>query len=115
MVESGVRHEGLGAEKLTAAETALVWAEGGVELNTVALVDLWLQVVVLPNNTELDDALWDGNDLEGGLVLWVLLEEGGVLEGGCELCECVRRKHYYEVAIQAYRCRPAQTLARRLG
>lgn len=109
MAECGRRHQKLGAEELTAGksiledlletqklengqvdswvetETALVWAEGGVELNTIALVDLWLQVVVLPNNTELDDALWDGNDLEGGLVLWVLLEEGGVFEGGCEL------------------------------
>ena len=66
-------------------ETALVWAEGAVELDTIALVDLWLEVVVLPNDAELDDALWDGNNLEGGLVLWVLLEERGVLEGGCEL------------------------------
>lgn len=63
------------------SETSLVWAEGGVELDTVAAVDLWLQVVVLPDNTELDDTLWDGDDLKGGLVFWVLLKERGVLEG----------------------------------
>jgi hypothetical protein len=67
------------------AEAALVWTKRGVELNTVAVVDLWLEVVVLPDDAELDDTLWDGDDLQGGLVLWVLLEEGGVLEGGGEL------------------------------
>lgn len=67
------------------AESSLVWAESAVELNSVAVVDLWLEVVVLPDNTELDDTLWDGDDLEGGLVLRVLLEKRRVLESGCEL------------------------------
>ena len=66
-------------------ESSLVWAEGAVELDSVAVVDLWLKVVVLPDNTELDDALWDGDDLEGGLVLWVPLEQRRVLEGGGQL------------------------------
>ena len=66
-------------------ESSLVWAEGAVELNSVAVVDLWLKVVVLPDNTELDDTLWDGNDLKSSLVLWVLLEERRVLESGGEL------------------------------
>lgn len=66
-------------------KSSLVWAEGAVELNSVAVVDLWLKVVVLPDNTELDDTLWDGNDLKSSLVLWVLLEERRVLEGGGEL------------------------------
>ena len=69
------------------AETALVRTEGRVELNAVALVDLALALVVLPDNAELDDALRDGGNLEGLLVLGVLLEEGRVLEGGDELCE----------------------------
>jgi predicted RNA-binding protein associated with RNAse of E/G family len=56
-------------------ETSLVWAEGRVELDSVTTVDLWLKVIILPDNTELDDALWDGDDLEGGLVFGVLLEE----------------------------------------
>lgn len=67
-------------------ETTLVWTEGGVVLDTETTVDLDLALVVLPDNTEVDDALWDGGDLQGLLVLWVLLEEGGVLEGGGKLC-----------------------------
>lgn len=67
------------------AETALVGTEGRVELHTVALLDLALALVVLPDDAELDDALGDGDDLEGFLVLWVLLEERGGLEGGDEL------------------------------
>lgn len=62
------------------SETTLVWAEGGVELNSVAAVDLDLVLVVLPDNAELDDALWDGDDLQGGLVLRVLFEESAVFE-----------------------------------
>jgi hypothetical protein len=67
-------------------ETTLVWAESRVELHTVALVDLALALVVLPDDAELDDALRDRGDLEGLLVLGVLLEEGGVLKGGDKLC-----------------------------
>lgn len=67
------------------AKSSLVWTEGAVELNSVTVVDLWLKIVVLPDNTELDDTLWDRNDLKSSLVLWVLLEERRVLEGGGEL------------------------------
>lgn len=67
-------------------ETALVGTESRVELHTVALVDLALALVVLPDDAELDDALGNGGDLEGLLVLGVLLEEGGVLKGGDKLC-----------------------------
>jgi hypothetical protein len=66
-------------------ETTLIWAEGRVELDAVALVDVALALVVLPDNAELDDALGDGNDFEGLLVLGVLLEDGGALEGGGKL------------------------------
>jgi hypothetical protein len=58
------------------AKAALVGAESAVELHTVATVDLGLQLVVLPDNAELDDALGNGNDLQGGLVFRVLFEEG---------------------------------------
>jgi hypothetical protein len=68
------------------AETALVWAEGRVELDSVAAVDLNLVLVVFPDNSELDDALRDGDDLEGGLVFGVLFKEGAVFEGGDQLC-----------------------------
>lgn len=67
-------------------ETALVGTESRVELHTIALVDLALALVVLPDNAELDDALGYRGDLKSLLVLWVLLEEGGALEGGDKLC-----------------------------
>lgn len=67
------------------AETALVGAQGRVELHTVALLDLALALVVLPDDAELDDALGDRDDFESFLVLGVLGEEGGGLEGGDEL------------------------------
>lgn len=69
------------------AETTLVRAESRIELNSISTIDLNLVLVVLPNNTELDDALGNGNDLEGGLVLGLLVEEGAVLEGRSQLCE----------------------------
>lgn len=67
------------------AQATLVWAEGTVELDTVGAVDLGLELVVFPDDAELDDTLWDGDDLQGGLVFGVLLEEGGVLEGRGQL------------------------------
>lgn len=67
-------------------KSALVRAESGVELHAVAFVDLALALVVLPDNAELDDALGNGDDLEGLLVFGVLLEERRGLEGGDELC-----------------------------
>lgn len=68
-------------------ETTLVGTEGRVELHTVTLVNLALALVVLPDDAELDDALGDGGNLEGLLVLGVLLKEGGGLKGGDELYE----------------------------
>jgi hypothetical protein len=62
-------------------ETAFVWAEGRVELDSVAAVDLHLVLIVLPDDTELDDTLGNGDDLEGSLVFGVLFEESAVVEG----------------------------------
>lgn len=56
------------------AQSALVRAESRVELDAVATVDAEGAGVVLPDNSELDDALGDRADLEGGAVLGVLLE-----------------------------------------
>jgi hypothetical protein len=67
------------------SETTLVRAKGGVELYSVSAVDLALALVIFPDNSELNDTLGDGGNLESLLVLWVLLEEGGVLEGGDQL------------------------------
>ena len=63
------------------SQSSLVWSKSAVELHTVSAVDLDLVLVIVPDDTELDDSFWDGNDLEGGTVFWVLLEKGGVLEG----------------------------------
>jgi hypothetical protein len=67
-------------------ETTLVGAEGGVELDTETAVDLDLTLIILPDNAELNNALGDGDDLEGLAVLRLLLEKSGVLEGRGELC-----------------------------
>jgi len=67
------------------SETALVWTESGVELDAVTAVDLWLVLVIFPDDTELDDSLWDGDDLQGGSVFGILLEKGGVFEGRDQL------------------------------
>ena len=102
------------------AETALVWAEGGVELDSVAAVDLDLVLVVFPDNSKLDDALRDGNDLEGGLVFGVLFEEGAVFEGGDQLCRvpcqpCPGGRIEKEGQVGSYLCTPARTRAREEG
>jgi len=71
------------------SETTLVWTQGRVELYTISAVDLNVVLVIFPDNTELDDALGDRDDLEGGLVFGVLFEECGVFEGRDQLCnEC---------------------------
>lgn len=70
-------------------ETALVRAQGRVELHTVTSVDLEVAVVIFPDDSELDDALGDGGHAQGGPVLRVLLEEGAVLEGADQLCDAL--------------------------
>ena len=60
---------------LVKTETTLVWTESRVELDSETVVDLNFAVVVLPWNTELNKTLRDLDDLEGLLVLWLLLEE----------------------------------------
>lgn len=62
-------------------ETSLVRTESRVVLNAEATVDLNLALVVLPDNTELDDTLGNGGDLKCAPVLGVLLEQRAVLEG----------------------------------
>lgn len=63
------------------AQAALVRAKGGVELNTVTMVDLDLALVVFPDDAELDDALGNGDNRKSSLVLGVLLEESRFLKG----------------------------------
>ncbi len=66
-------------------QAALVRAQGRVELDSVAPVDLELAVVVLPDHAELDDPLGDRHDLQGDAVFGVLLEQRAVLEGAYKL------------------------------
>jgi hypothetical protein len=67
------------------SQSSLVRAQGRVKLHTVSAVDLDLVLVIFPDDTELDDAFGNGDDLEGGLVLGLLLKEGAVFEGGDKL------------------------------
>ncbi len=68
------------------SQTTLEGTESRVELDTVTAVDADLALVIFPDDAELDDTLGDGDDLEGGLVFGVLLEEGAVVESAGELC-----------------------------
>ncbi len=63
------------------AKTTLVRSQGRIKLYTVSSIDLNLILIVFPDDTELDDTLRDGGDLERGAVFGVLLEQGGILEG----------------------------------
>jgi hypothetical protein len=67
------------------SEATLVRTKCRVELDTVSAVYLDLSFVVLPCDAELDNSLWDGGNLESGLVFWVLLKKAGVFEGGGKL------------------------------
>ena len=62
------------------AKTAFVRAKRRVELYSIATIDLDLATIILPDHTELYDPFRYGSNLEGLLVLWVFLKEGGILE-----------------------------------
>ncbi len=67
------------------AETAFVWTQSRVELNSIAPIDLDQSFVIFPNHTKLNHSFGDGGNLEGDSVFRVLFKEGGILEGGGEL------------------------------
>lgn len=64
------------------AKTAFVGTKCRIELHAVATVHLHLVLVVFPDHAKLNDSLGDGSNFQGCLIFGVLLEEGGVLEGG---------------------------------
>jgi hypothetical protein len=99
------------------AKTALVGTKGRVELDAVATVHTKLALIILPGDTELDDTLGDGANLEGLAVLGVLGEERAVLERRGELCRCRMLVDVIEARREGAtnRGRPAQTQARRGG
>jgi hypothetical protein len=98
------------------AKTALVRAESRVELHTETSVDLNFALVVFPGDSELEDTLWNGCDFERGLVLRILFEETGVLQGRGQLClvSIELHRHFDFNCMVTNRCRPARILARRL-
>ena len=67
------------------AQTALVGAQGRVELDAVPTVDSEGAGIVFPNDTKLNDAFRNRNDLESSAILGVLLEQGAILQGADEL------------------------------
>lgn len=67
-------------------ETTLVGTKSGVELDTESTVDLDLVVVILPDDTELNHTLGDGDNGESLAVFRVLLEQSRVLKGRGKLC-----------------------------
>lgn len=68
------------------AETTLVWAQSGVELNSISTIDLDLVLVVFPHHAELNDSFGDGHHVESGPVFGVLFKEGGAFKSVHELC-----------------------------
>ena len=66
-------------------QTTLVGAESRVKLDTVTPVDMELSLVVLPDNTELDDTLGNGDNGKALLEFGVNLEKLRGLESGDKL------------------------------
>ena len=62
------------------SQTAFVRTQGGIELHSIATVDLNLALVVFPDDAKLNDPFGDGGNLEGGSVLGILLEQRGIFE-----------------------------------
>ncbi len=94
-------------------KTTLVRSQGRIKLYTVSSIDLNLILIVFPDDTELDDTLRDGGDLEGGAVFGVLLEQGGILEGRGKLCRpSVSEALSRPVSETLYLCKLVRTRAR---
>jgi hypothetical protein len=70
-------------------QSAFVWTESRVELDSITAIDLWLSLVILPHDTKLDYAFWNRDDLQGGLVFRMLFEERAVFEGRDEFCQAL--------------------------
>ena len=57
------------------AQAALVWTESGVELHSIAAVNLDVCLVILPDDSKLDDALRNGANSQCLLVFGMLLKK----------------------------------------
>lgn len=99
-------------------ETTLVGTKSGVELDTVTTVDLDLVVVILPDDTELNHTLGDGDNGESLAIFRVLLEESRVLKSRGKLyiqLLGLSRSHSKRDICVTHPCRPARTRAREEG
>jgi hypothetical protein len=67
------------------SQATLVWAESGIELDPVASVDLKLTLIILPDDSELNNPLWDRENGERSPIFRVLLKQAAVLESAGEL------------------------------
>ena len=94
-------------------EAALVGTKGRVELDTVTAVDLDLALVGLPDDTELDDTLGNGDDGKASPQLGVDGEELGGLKGGGKLWIDISFKHRPDDRIATYQRRPARIRAQK--
>lgn len=74
------------------SQATLVRAQGRVELDAVSAVHAKLSIVIFPDDAELDGALGDGADLQGGAILGVLLKESAVFEGTGKFCGSRRHR-----------------------
>ena len=61
-------------------KSSFIWSQSRVELHSVAPVDLYFSLVVLPDDTELYNAFRDRSNLQSLLIFRIFLEERGVLE-----------------------------------
>ena len=81
------------------AQAALVRADGAVELDAVAAVDLHLALIIDPGHTEADDALGLDQTLDqaGFFVLGVLLHHG--LDALQNLADCLQKLRLIGIAL----------------
>lgn len=68
------------------AKSSFIWSQRGIELDSVASVELNLSLVIFPNDSELDYSFRNRTNRKSLLVLGILLEEGAILKSGRELC-----------------------------
>lgn len=67
------------------SQPAFIGPKGAIELYSVSAVYLDFSFVVLPRDSELNDALWDCRDLESLLILRMLLKKRALLKSRYQL------------------------------
>jgi hypothetical protein len=90
-------------------KTTLVRTESRVELHSEASVDLTDPVIILPDDTELNDALGNGRNRQSLAVFRMLFEKAGPLKGRGKLWNSINQqlpleKQCGEARIPLYAC-----------